>query len=175
MTIPTGGHDTRNLQKQISKSKFKVRLWNIEAQNCGIEMMALRLKHYCVSSDDIYIMMQCLSVCNEKWSLPPGSFLWPPELPITTLYNSGLVLMVLDWFSWFHVRFYRFSIFLDQFLWFFKVPGWFFIVPGRFSWFFKVPGSFFMVPSGFFYGFSRFQVGFWRFQLGFHGSRSGFH
>ena len=25
--------------------------------------------------DDIYIMMQCLSVCNEKSSLPPGSLL----------------------------------------------------------------------------------------------------
>ena len=24
---------------------------------------------------DIYIMMQCLSVCNEKWALPPGSLL----------------------------------------------------------------------------------------------------
>ena len=24
---------------------------------------------------DIYIMMQCLSVCHEKWSLPPGSLL----------------------------------------------------------------------------------------------------
>ena len=26
VTIPKGGHDTRNLQKQISKSKFKVRI-----------------------------------------------------------------------------------------------------------------------------------------------------
>ena len=25
--------------------------------------------------DDIYIMMKCVSVCNEKWSLPPGSLL----------------------------------------------------------------------------------------------------
>ena len=25
--------------------------------------------------DDIYIMMQCFFVCNEKSSLPPGSFL----------------------------------------------------------------------------------------------------
>ena len=24
---------------------------------------------------DIYIMMKCVSVCNEKWSLPPGSLL----------------------------------------------------------------------------------------------------
>ena len=24
---------------------------------------------------DIYIMMMCLSVCHEKWSLPPGSLL----------------------------------------------------------------------------------------------------
>ena len=56
-------------------------------------------------ADDIYIMMQCLSVCHEKWSLPPGSFLWPPELPITTLYNSGLVLMVLDWFFMVQFRF----------------------------------------------------------------------
>ena len=24
---------------------------------------------------DIYIMMQCVSVCNEKWSLPPGNLL----------------------------------------------------------------------------------------------------
>ena len=31
---------------------------------------------YEVGDDDIYIMMQfCLSVCNEKWSLPPGSLL----------------------------------------------------------------------------------------------------
>ena len=52
MTIPTGGHDTRNLQKQISKSKFKVRICNVEAKNCGIEMMTLRLWHYCVSSED---------------------------------------------------------------------------------------------------------------------------
>ena len=26
-------------------------------------------------ADDIYIMMKCLSVCNEKSSLPPGSLL----------------------------------------------------------------------------------------------------
>ena len=25
--------------------------------------------------DDIYIMMQCLFVCHEKWALPPGSLL----------------------------------------------------------------------------------------------------
>ena len=25
--------------------------------------------------DDIYIMMQCVCVCNEKSSLPPGSLL----------------------------------------------------------------------------------------------------
>ena len=25
--------------------------------------------------DDIYIMMKCLFVCNEKWSLPPGRLL----------------------------------------------------------------------------------------------------
>ena len=55
----------------------------------------------------IYIMMKCMFVSHEKWSIPPGSFLWPPELPITTLYNSGLVLMVLDWF--FMVPF-RFSV-----------------------------------------------------------------
>ena len=24
---------------------------------------------------DIYIMMQCLFVCHEKWALPPGSLL----------------------------------------------------------------------------------------------------
>ena len=47
----------------------------------------------------------CLFVCNEKSSLPPGSFLWLPELPITTLYNSGLVLMVLDWFFMVPFRF----------------------------------------------------------------------
>ena len=57
----------------------------------------------------IYILWWsvCVSVCNEKWSLPPGSLLWPPELPITTLCNSGLVLMVLDWL--FMVPF-RFSV-----------------------------------------------------------------
>ena len=55
---------------------------------------------------DIYIMMSvCLFVCNEKSSLPPGSLLWPPELSITTLYNSGLVLMVLDWFFMVPFRF----------------------------------------------------------------------
>ena len=26
-------------------------------------------------NDDIYIMMKCVSVCNEKSSLPPGSLL----------------------------------------------------------------------------------------------------
>ena len=55
--------------------------------------------------DDVYIMMKCMFVCHEKWSLPPGSFLWPPELPITTLYNSGLDLMVLDWFFMVPCRF----------------------------------------------------------------------
>ena len=25
--------------------------------------------------DDVYIMMKCMFVCHEKWSLPPGSFL----------------------------------------------------------------------------------------------------
>ena len=29
----------------------------------------------CHDGDDIYIMMKCVSVCNEKWSLPPGSLL----------------------------------------------------------------------------------------------------
>ena len=47
----------------------------------------------------------CLFVCNKKSSLPPGSLLWPPELPITTLYNSGLVLMVLDCFFMVPFRF----------------------------------------------------------------------
>ena len=43
--------------------------------------------HHRHEDDDIYIMM---SVClSQKSSLPPGSFLWPPELPITNLYNSG--------------------------------------------------------------------------------------
>ena len=28
-----------------------------------------------VTVADIYIMMKCLSVCHEKWSLPPGSLL----------------------------------------------------------------------------------------------------
>ena len=54
-------------------------------------------------NDDIHIMM---SVClSRKSSLPPGSFLWPPELPITTLYNSRLVLMALDWFFMVPFRF----------------------------------------------------------------------
>ena len=47
----------------------------------------------------------CLFVCNKKWSLPPGSLLWPPEPPITTLYNSMLVLMVPDWFFMVPFRF----------------------------------------------------------------------
>ena len=26
------------------------------------------------NGDDIYIMMKCLSVCHEKWSLPPWTW-----------------------------------------------------------------------------------------------------
>ena len=85
MTIPTGGHDTRNLQKQISKSKFKVRIWNVEAQNCWIEMMTLRLCHYCVTSEDghhddvspgktmmtmmvITMCTHCAAPCDASWA-----------------------------------------------------------------------------------------------------------
>ena len=104
-----------------------------------------------------YDDMKCVFVCNEKWSLSPGSLLLPL---IISLYNSRLVIMV------------------------FKIPDWFFMVPsmsacigfqglrlvfhGSRSVFmvFKVPGwfSWFQVK---FYVFSRFQVGF-------HGSRLNF-
>ena len=30
---------------------------------------------FVVDNDDIYIMMKCVSVCHEKWSLPPRSLL----------------------------------------------------------------------------------------------------
>ena len=98
----------------------------------------------------------CVSVCHEKWSLPPGSLLWPPEPPITTLYNSMLVLMVPDCFFhgsmsgflgfqgfWLVFHFSR-SVFIvfqgsrvifqgsRWILWFLKVPGWLFNVPGQF-------------------------------------------
>ena len=58
----------------------------------------------CLNGISIY-NRKVLSVCHEKWSLPPGSFLWPPELPITTLSNSRLVLMVPNWFFMVPCRF----------------------------------------------------------------------
>ena len=100
--------------------------------------------------DDIYVMMKCMCVCHEKWSLSPWSLLQPPVTtrnhPVSSrliFHGSGWVFMVPGWFSWF------------------------FTVPGQFSWFFMVPGRFLMVFHGsrlVFYGFrSVFMV--------FHGSR----
>ena len=77
---------------------------------CGIGYLTQnwpKINNVIVKMMMIYILWcsVCLFVCHEKSSLPPGSYLWPPELPITTLYNSGLILMVLDWFFMVPFRF----------------------------------------------------------------------
>ena len=71
-------------------------------------------------ADDIYIMMQCLSVTkNDHFLLGVFCNLLLPS--ITTLYNSRLVFMVLH-----------------SSRWFFMVPGWFLTVPDAYVWLFMV-------------------------------------
>ena len=77
--------------------------------------------------DDVCV---CVSVCNEKSSLPPWSLLQPPV--IMGFHGSRSVFMI---FHGFRLVFHGSRLV-------FMVPGQFFKVPGRFSWFFMVPGWF---------------------------------
>ena len=43
--------------------------------SASLTCLALSYTVLISGDDDIYIMMKCLSVCNEKWALPPGSLL----------------------------------------------------------------------------------------------------
>ena len=62
------------------------------------------------TNDDIYIMMQCLSVCHEKWALFCGFFMGY-QGSLMVFHGFWLVSMV------------------------FKVVSWFFMVFGWFPWF----------------------------------------
>ena len=84
------------------------------------------------NDDDKYIMMKCLSVCHEKWSLPVTTWTTHNHLVQLQVSYDGSRLVfhgsmsVVIGFEGFRLVFhFSRSVFM-----FFKVPDWFFEVQG---------------------------------------------